>query len=108
MKTWEKIYPGGEGYAFPRQVLFCALEVLGVKGEFWPMLWLWLSYDGYLRQQDAEALCFDDFYDDGTYISIILSPRARGERAKTGSDQGFQIDCPILTHVVRCVLRTMG
>lgn len=38
---------------------------------------------------------------------MVLSPPARGERAKTGSDQGFLIDCPILTEVIRCVLQTM-
>jgi hypothetical protein len=107
MKTWEKIYPSEEGYAYPRQVIYASLYYLANKGEFWPFVWVWLSYDCYLRTQDAEALLVDDVCDDGVFISLLLSPRARGLKAKTGSDQGVQIDSPLLTAIIRSICRDL-
>jgi hypothetical protein len=106
-RTWQRTYPSGEGYAFPEEAIFCILERFCRAGQLLEMVWTWLSFHCYLRQQDAEMLMTQDANDDGNNIAFMIAPRERGKRAKTGSDQGVLVECPALVAVLRALLATL-
>ena len=64
------------------------------------------SMDLYLRQGEWEALKAQDVFDDGQSISFVLGVSERGERVKTGHNQGVVLDSIALTKEWRAKLRT--
>lgn len=92
----------------PAEIIFGAIAHMFRGGKLWEALWVYLSWDGYLRQQDCRVLRADDVADDDTNIALNFAPRARGERVKTGSDQGAVIDDPLLTILLRAFQLGVG
>eukprot|EP00969_Alexandrium_andersonii_P084394 3722640-Alexandrium_andersonii.AAC.1 len=64
-----------------------------------------LSFDGYLREMDWEQLLVGDIYDAGLtavdeegqqqpVVALVLGRAERGQKSKTGHNQGLLIDYP--------------
>jgi len=101
LKTWKHIYPSTEGGPLPPEIVYAVIWLCFKWGAVAEGMWIWLSMDGYLRQQDCRIIRGEDIADDKSGIAITLAPRSRGERVKTGSNQGFEIDCPVLVWAFR-------
>jgi hypothetical protein len=100
LRTWQKIYPSEEGHAYPEELIYAVILHMARRGQLWEMVWVWLSMDCYLRQQDAEGLMMEDIIAYGTQVVLTIAPRARGARAKTGSDQGVEVDSSLLARIL--------
>ena len=62
------------------------------RGEYEAGLIVLLSFDCYLRESDWQALAPPDIVDDGSLVALVLGVSERGERTKTGANQGMVID----------------
>ena len=96
-KAWDKLAPGVEGLPTALEVLLCLREHLaanyGEPGKTAADIIL-LSQDGFLREQDWEQLRPEDVQDACDTMALLFGRVGRGERSKTGHNQGILIDYP--------------
>jgi integrase len=89
---WERFQLGEEGLPMPQEAVGAVAAACMRVGEEAVALVAWLSFDCLLRQQDWRGLRTEDVSIDREEVSFRFGVRARGERVKTGSDQGVSID----------------
>ena len=53
-----------------------------------------VAIDGYLREQDLSELRARDVVCDERDVTLLFGRSSRGERSKTGRDQGVSLDGP--------------
>ena len=79
----------GEGGPLAKESVACVALRLFERGFLHEGIIVLLSYDCFLREQDWESLRRDDVASDDTLqTALLFGVRERGERSKTGSNQG--------------------
>ena len=104
-KSWERNHLAGEGTPVPQEAAYIIAEWMRSNNFMLESLLTELIIDAYLRSGDWEKMRAADVYCDGTSVAIILGTSERGERTKTGPNQGVVLDSQVLS---RDVLRLKG
>ena len=104
LKSWDKLAPGKEGHGVALELLLVMADRMDKKGAdgIEAADALRLSIDGYLREQDWEGLRPEDIEvaPDGS-VALIFGQVKRGERSKTGHDQGILLDYPSVRKMMK-------
>ena len=109
LQAWGKLDMGGEGGPLSASTIGAIALGMICFGCLLESLALLLSEDCYLREQDWSLLRKEDVASDGSRVSITMGVRARGEKIKTGSNQGVIIDSEVVASLlwaVCCTLRS--
>ncbi len=78
------------------------------RGALHAAIAVWLSEDCYLREQDWLQLVKGDvFWDRDNGCALALGVRERGERSKTGSNQGVLVDRVYVSDMLRALADTL-
>ena len=95
-KAFQRLFVPSEGQAIPEELVYVMSERWRSRGLFDYALVCETSMDCYWRQGEWERLRRQDVSDDGVNIAFILGVALRGERVKTGHNQGVIVDSPVL------------
>ena len=95
-KAWERRNIPGEGEGIPEEAVFLIADGLRKDGKTEAALIAETSMDVYFRVGEWAQLRGSDIVDDGEKIAIIMGVASRGERVKTGRNQGVIIDSEVL------------
>ena len=99
-KAWERQNLGGEGAPIPEQAVELVAHWFAQSDRHDLDLLVRLIFDCYLRSSDWEKLRKEDIYRSGETVAIILGVSERGEKAKTGPNQGVIVDCPLIAEAL--------
>lgn len=98
--SWSPLANLAEGGPLPvefiNSVAFAAIK----KGFVDTALVRRTSYDGYLREQDWSQLRHVDIHVNGNQVSYTCGESERGERAKTGANQGVCVESPFMVQIL--------
>ena len=89
---WQRLAQGGEGGPLASCTIAAIAMWMTEKGWLLEALALLLSEDCYLREQDWHQLTKRDLFATHDQVSIVMGVRERGQKVKTGSNQGVTID----------------
>jgi hypothetical protein len=100
LKAWRQLDPGGAGEAIAAEMVVCMADWLQQQGgddEQQAAEIMLVSFDTYARQQDIFQLRAADVTVVRSKVhkltvALQFGVSARGERAKTGTDQGVIVD----------------
>ena len=106
-KSWERNHLSGEGTPVPQEAAYLLAEWLRESGFMLEALLVELALDCYLRSSDWEKLRAADVHDDGVSTALILGSAERGEKAKTGPNQGVVIDSAVLRRDLMTWVRSL-
>ena len=96
LKAWVALRPGQQGTPVAVPLLMEIIDRMasyGDKGQIAADAAL-LAFDCYLREQDWELMKAGDVVEAGGVTAIRLGAQERGERVKTGQEQGVLLDYP--------------
>lgn len=96
LASWQELTETKQGQpVWEGGVLLIAGDMIS-RGKLLEALVVLLSYDAYLREQDWEGLRGEDIKTSRQKgelrVALELGPRKHGEKRKTGSDQGVEIE----------------
>ena len=96
LKAWEALRPGVQGSPIAVPVLMEIIDRMGTYGETGAAAAdaALLAFDCYLREQDWEMMRVSDVVTADGVTGIRLGVQERGERVKTGQEQGVLVDYP--------------
>ena len=90
--TWHRLGLSAEGGPLSSKTIGAIVLKMIQNGHTFSALAVMLSEDAYLREQDWSQMCMEDVYGDQNRVAIVLGVRERGEKARTGSNQGVLLD----------------
>jgi predicted MarR family transcription regulator len=91
--AWKTMHVGGEGQGIPEEAVFVIAEHMRNKKLHDMALLFESSMDLYLRQGEWRQLKAEDiFIDTDGKVAFVLGVAERGERVKTGHNQGVVLD----------------
>jgi hypothetical protein len=90
--SWVKLAAPLEGGPLPPEAIGVMALTLVHRGCFQAALGVLMAFDGFLRGQDIFALRGGDLIRDASGFALALGRRVRGQRSKTGTDQGVILD----------------
>ena len=96
LKAWERIHIPGEGVPLPGEFCYVVARWLRENGGELEALLVESALDMYFRGQEWSMLRARDVYYDDDKVAVILGVAERGERVKTGRNQGITIDSKVL------------
>ena len=96
-KAFKRMFVGNEGQAIPEEVVYVMADRWRKRQQLAYAMICETSMDVYWRQGEWELLRGQDASDDGKNIAFTMGVALRGERVKTGHNQGVIIDSPVLT-----------
>ena len=110
-KAWAELSIVTEGQPIALQALACMEDWLKsqrnptaqVAADTVPV-----AIDGYLREQDLSELRARDVVCDERDLTLLFGRSSRGERSKTGRDQGVSLDEPYSKDIVRARLEGLA
>lgn len=106
LKGWERQVGSRLGGPMTWGVVLLIIQHMFLEGQVWAGLWVWLQHDVYGGEQDMEILHEPDIYHaPPSECALQFGPRERGESVKTGSDQGCEVDDPLLSRILYAVKR---
>ena len=100
---WQRLAQGGEGGPLAPLTIGAIAMFMTKKGWLLEALALLLSEDCYLREQDWHQLTRRDLFADSGCVSIVMGVRERGQKVKTGSNQGVTLDRAYVADVLMAV-----
>ena len=106
--AWERLAPSREGKPVPWEVITVAVRELMKEERFEEAVAIWFLYDVYAREQDLDGLRGEDISGRGDSCAVRFGVAARGERSKTGPDQGAVVDDPVLSRILNEAKRRLG
>ena len=98
--AWERLAPSREGKPVPWEVITVVVRELVKEGRYEEGVAIWFLYDVYAREQDLDGLRGEDIAGRGDSCAVRFGVAARGERSKTGPDQGAVVDDPVLSRIL--------
>ena len=110
-KAWTELSIVREGKPMALQTLACMEEWLALQAHPSARVsadMIFPAVDGYLREQDLLGLRARDVCVDGGCVVLLLGRSDRGERSKTGRNQGVSLDDPYAQCVVRRRIQGLG
>jgi len=87
-KAWAKLDPGSEREPIVEELVAAIVVTLTRSGYVEAGAVAWVAFDGLCRSQDWSKLLAGDVSDDGTHVAMEFGVQERGERSKTGHNQG--------------------
>ena len=94
--SWRALQVQNEGFAIPEEAVMLIVKHFEDHGHAEAALITETSMDVYFRTHEWSQLRAEDIYYDGNLVGLQLGVSARGERVKTGHDQGVVLDSPYL------------
>ena len=99
LKAWQELTVRREGTPLAEEALLCMEEWLRKRGKPQDVEaadMMAMAHDGYLREQDLLGLRKSDVLQDHRSGAVVLQLglSSRGEKSKTGWDQGITLDYP--------------
>ena len=92
LKAWQRLAQGNEGGPISRETVGILALAMIISGKLIPAMVVLLSFDCFLREQDWQGLVARDCArDPNGNIALLFGVRERGEKVKTGSNQGVVI-----------------
>ena len=89
LQSWSRLVQQGEGGPLATESVASVALRLFERGFLHEGIFVLLSYDCFLCEQDWESLRRNDVASDDTLqTALLFGVRERGERSKTGSNQG--------------------
>ena len=106
LKSWGRLDPGGAGEAVSIELALCMAERMRADGHLEAALFTECNIDTYWRQQDGFNLLVEDVVvlkgpsarGRDILVALNFGVARRGERSKTGVDQGVILDRSIIAH----------
>ena len=108
MASWQRLALGGEGGPLASTTIAAVALDMTRRGHLLEALALWLSEDCYLREQDWHQLLGSDVFTDGATTAIVMGVRERGQKVKTGSNQGVSLDRAFVADALNAVVASIG
>ena len=107
IKTWEKLNLAGEGMPIPEEAVYDIARDMRENHRHREALLVEAAIDAYFRGAEWTQVRAADVADDGRLLSVTLGVSERGERVKTGRNQGVVFDSSALTADLRELLKTL-
>lgn len=109
LKSWHRLVGvGAEGGPMSAEAVAVLALELARAGHPIAAIVVLLSDDCYLRGQDWRALRVSDVAVSDDEVSLLFGVRERGEKAKTGSNQGVVIEAEYLKFVLASVVSRLA
>ena len=109
LKAWERQQQGQEGQPIPLQGLALVILDLCEAGLVYEACAVVIQLDGWLREQDWAQLRRSSVSTDASgRVALLLGDRMRGEKVKTGSGQGVELETELAKAIMRCLTRDLG
>ena len=106
LKSWQRLGQQGEGAPVPMEAVALVICRLFRSGRLIEGSAVLTQLDGWLREQDWGQLRAEDVSEGpGGQLAFTLGRRERGEKVKTGANQGVVISWPVTAAVVRALMR---
>ena len=106
LKSWLRMGFQNEGAPVPFEAVGLLLVDLFTEGKLYEGGAVLLQLDGWLREQDWGMLRASDVAESPSgEMALTLGRRERGEKVKTGSNQGVVISWPVTKAVMRAFKR---
>ena len=106
-KSWERAYVPGEGQGIPDEAIEIIASQLDFEGKPLMALVVRSTQDAYFRVGEWQQIRREDIIDDGDKVGVILGLAERGERVKTGHNQGVVFDSLRLREEWRSLRRSL-
>ena len=97
--TWKTLHCAGEGSAIPEEALYLIIDYFERRGQKEYASITETSLDAYFRTHEWCKIRGEDIFYDGELVGIALGVQERGERVKTGVNQGVVLDSPYLRSI---------
>ena len=94
LTSWQRQHLGGEGTPVPKEAAALIAAELRTMGDDQSALLVELIFDCYLRSAEWSSLRCADVVSDGPSVALLLGVAERGEKTKTGPNQGVVVDAP--------------
>ena len=101
MLSWRRSHVAQEGGPIGEQTLAALIQIMRDLDYSDAADIALLAWDGYLREGEAINVRAQDVVFAKGKTVILLGPSSRGERTKTGSDQGIILDWPGTTEMLK-------
>ena len=109
LKAWQRMAQSGEGGPMAKETVGAIAEHLLAKGRFMLAVIVLLSFDCFLREQDWEGLrCRDVAREPSGRMALLFGVRERGEKAKTGSNQGVVVDDEWVADLLQAMMHNLS
>jgi len=109
LKSWLRFGQQGEGEPVPMESVGLIIYYLFQAGLLIEGAAVLTQLDGWLREQDWQQLRGDDVAEGpGGQMALTLGRRDRGEKVKTGANQGVILSWPVTAAVVRVLAKSCG
>ena len=106
LRSWTALAAQGEGGPLALEAVGPIVCELCKRGELYPAVVVLLSVDCFLREQDWEGLLKRDIATDSYgQVALLFGVRERGQKVKTGSNQGVLVRWPITRGLLRVLLQ---
>ena len=100
--SWKRLVgSGGEGGPMSHEAVISISLELARRGYLLDSVVVLLADDCYLRGQDWQGLRGEDISVSDAGVSLLFGVRERGEKVKTGSNQGVVIEMDTLKYVLQ-------
>ena len=102
LQAWSRLIQQAEGMPLCRESIGAiALQMLR-QGRLHAACITLLSFDGWLRQQDWNGLRREDVVAErGGATALFFGVRTRGEKSKTGTNQGLVLQIPLVSELLK-------
>lgn len=107
LRAWERFGTTNEGGPLARETCYLLAERMIADGEVEACVVTLLALDGYLREQDWEQLRGEDIVVSSPEkshelpgVALLLGRKHRGERSKTGQEQGVKLEDEFVVRVL--------
>ena len=108
LRAWTALAAQGEGGPLALEAIGTIVLDLCMRGEVYPAVVVLLSVDCFLREQDWEGLLRRDVATDSHgQVALLFGVRERGQKVKTGSNQGVLVRWPITRALLQVLLRPL-
>jgi hypothetical protein len=108
IQAWRRQHIAGEGVPIPVEAMLLVAECFRKEGSGVLGLLVELIFDCYLRAGDWAKLRKEDCFVSDGKLALILGSAERGEKAKTGYNQGVVIDSTIVADELRARVETLA